>query len=116
MKNERLNEIRKSFKKYFGDTEYSELPEELVIDKVEDIDPIPQVGGVWCGNYKLCFENWIFSDWLSYNNLSLSLERCINGYRNITYVKQQQILDKVNFVLILLIRIKLKVKKKFSTI
>ena len=67
-------------------------------------------------DYKLCFENWIFSDWLSYNNLSLSLERCINGYRNITYVKQQQILDKVNFVLILLIRIKLKVKKKFSTI
>ncbi|MEM9274227.1 MAG: hypothetical protein AAGA80_14870 [Cyanobacteria bacterium P01_F01_bin.143] len=49
-------------------------------------------------DYKLCFENWIFSDSLSYNNLSLSLERCINGYRNITYVKQQQILDK-NFSL-----------------
>ena len=57
MKNESLNEIRKSFKKYFGDTEYSELPEELFVNKVEEIDHIPYVGGVWCGNYKLCCEN-----------------------------------------------------------
>ena len=57
MKNERLNEIRKSFKKYFGDTEYSELPEELIVGKVEEMDHLPQVGGVWFVKYKLCFEN-----------------------------------------------------------
>lgn len=57
MKNKRLDKIRKSFKEYFGDSEFAELPEKLEVNKVGDIDHIPQVGGVWCGNYKLCFEN-----------------------------------------------------------
>ncbi len=49
-------------------------------------------------DYKLCSEHWMFSNWLSYNDVSLSLRRCINGYRNITFVKKQQTLD-LNFSL-----------------
>ena len=49
-------------------------------------------------NQKLCFKNWMLSDGLSYDDLPLPVNRCINGYRNITYVKKQQKLDK-NFSL-----------------
>ena len=57
MEKDRLKQIRKTFKRIFGDSEYAELPEDLEIDKVGEIDHIPQVGGVWNGNYKLCKEN-----------------------------------------------------------
>ena len=48
-------------------------------------------------DYELCFDNWLLSKSIYYQNYSDFLNNCINGYRNITYIKQQQTLDK-NFV------------------
>jgi DNA polymerase III subunit alpha len=44
-------------------------------------------------DYKLCFNNWMLSDDLYYKDYSYFVSNCINGYRNITYVKQQQSID-----------------------
>ena len=44
--------------------------------------------GVYKKGYKLCIKNWILSDYVSYKDLPLSVERCINGYKNITYIKK----------------------------
>ena len=45
-------------------------------------------------NYDLCFENWILSKDIYYEEFPDFINNCINGYRNITYIKQQQALDK----------------------
>ena len=45
-------------------------------------------------NYELCFDNWLLSEDIYYENYSCCINNCINGYRNITYIKQQQALDK----------------------
>ena len=47
---------------------------------------------------KLCFSNWMLSETISYKNHSYFVRNCINDYRNITYVKQQQAIDS-NFTL-----------------
>ena len=44
--------------------------------------------------YELCFNNWLLSGSIYYQDYSDFLNNCINGYRNITYIKQQQALDK----------------------
>jgi DNA polymerase III subunit alpha len=50
-------------------------------------------------NYELGFNNWMLSSDLdffydgNYSNFSCFVNNCINGYRNITYVKEQQAID-----------------------
>ncbi|MGL5804701.1 MAG: LAGLIDADG family homing endonuclease, partial [Xenococcaceae cyanobacterium] len=44
-------------------------------------------------NYEIGLSNWMLSDDLYYENYSEFVNECINGYRNITYVKQQQLID-----------------------
>ena len=48
--------------------------------------------------YEAHFKNWMLSDDLYYDNYSYFVNKCINGYRNITYIKQQQTIDS-NFTL-----------------
>lgn len=46
-------------------------------------------------NPKLCLENWMLSNRLNYDAFPNSVNNCINGYRNITYVKKiQKTLDE----------------------
>lgn len=50
-------------------------------------------------NPKLCLENWMLSNHLFYDAFPISVNRCINGYRNRTYIKNiQKTLDN-NFSL-----------------
>ena len=44
-------------------------------------------------DYSLCFNNWMLSESIYYEKFSPFVNDCINGYRNITYVKQQQAID-----------------------
>lgn len=46
-------------------------------------------------NPKLCLENWMLSNSLWYDAYPNSINFCINGYRNITYIKKiQKKIDK----------------------
>ena len=64
LKNERLKLIRKTFRKYFGDTDYSELPKELKVGEVGEIE-IPQIGGLWTGNYRLYKDKEYYLDFFA---------------------------------------------------
>ncbi|MEL6931149.1 MAG: hypothetical protein AAFO95_21390 [Cyanobacteria bacterium J06600_6] len=44
-------------------------------------------------NFSLCFDNWMLSKNLYYDNYSDFVNICINGYRNETYIRQRQELD-----------------------
>ena len=47
----------------------------------------------YSNNLSLYFDNWMLSRTIEYDNYSVFVNNCINGYRNITYVKQQQAID-----------------------
>ena len=44
-------------------------------------------------NFSLCFDNWMRSSNIHYENYSHFVNICINGYRHVIYVRQQQELD-----------------------
>lgn len=55
--------------------------------------------GCFCKEYpkdeELCFENWMLSKHIIYNDFPIFVNNCINGYRNVIYVRHiQQTIDK----------------------
>ncbi|MGL5940098.1 MAG: hypothetical protein ACRC2S_06870 [Waterburya sp.] len=47
--------------------------------------------------HQLCSKNWMLSDYLDYDTFPKFVNNCINGYRNITYIKQEQHKSNGNF-------------------